>query len=158
MAATCSSVTHDILAELFAIRLGHSDILPTRPTGQARRFCATRVDPGGTSPSLAGSICVTAVETTPLIKVTRWRNPWPMPTVPVRLGTASSWRCAGRPIRGKHLRGWRRRHNRERTKIRSLGERARVILKSWRLLRKLRCSTTRITAVVRAVVALERAS
>ncbi|MEV3952255.1 IS5/IS1182 family transposase, partial [Streptomyces halstedii] len=28
-------------------------------------------------------------------------------------------------------------------------------LKCWRLLRKLRCSTTRITAVVRAVVALE---
>ncbi|MCM2428713.1 hypothetical protein [Streptomyces sp. RKAG337] len=27
---------HDVLAELFRIRLGHSDILPTRPTGQAR--------------------------------------------------------------------------------------------------------------------------
>src|SRR3954471_3923999 len=26
---------HDVLAELFRIRLGHSDILPTRPTGQA---------------------------------------------------------------------------------------------------------------------------
>ncbi|MEV1025619.1 hypothetical protein [Streptomyces sp. NPDC050264] len=26
---------HDILAELFRIRLGHSDILPTRPTRQA---------------------------------------------------------------------------------------------------------------------------
>ncbi|WP_155553632.1 hypothetical protein [Streptomyces sp. E1N211] len=26
---------YDILAELFRIRLGHSDILPTRPTGQA---------------------------------------------------------------------------------------------------------------------------
>ncbi|WP_406359379.1 hypothetical protein [Streptomyces sp. NBC_00715] len=75
-----------------------------------------------------------------------------------KVAVRSSWRCAGRPIRGKHLRGWRRRHNRERTKIRSLGERAGVILKSWRLLRKLRCSTTRITAVVRAVVALERAS
>lgn len=62
------------------------------------------------------------------------------------------------PIRGKHLRGWRRRHNRDHTKIRSLGERAMAILKSWRLLRKLRCSTTRITAVVRAVVALELAS
>ncbi|MFP8964919.1 IS5/IS1182 family transposase, partial [Streptomyces nanhaiensis] len=31
-------------------------------------------------------------------------------------------------------------------------------LKYWRLLRKLRCSTTRTTAVVRAVVALELAS
>ncbi|MGA5285419.1 transposase family protein, partial [Streptomyces griseoincarnatus] len=62
------------------------------------------------------------------------------------------------PIRGKHLRGWRRRHNRDHAKIRSLGERAMAILKSWRLLRKLRCSTTQITAVVRAVVALELAA
>ncbi|MFF7871023.1 transposase family protein [Streptomyces qaidamensis] len=59
------------------------------------------------------------------------------------------------PVRGKHLRGRRRRHNRDHAKIRSLGERAMAILKSWRLLRKLRCSTTRITAAVRAVVALE---
>lgn len=53
------------------------------------------------------------------------------------------------PIRGKNLRGWRRRHNRDHAKIRSLGERTMAVLKSWRLLRKLRCSTTRITAVVR---------
>lgn len=62
------------------------------------------------------------------------------------------------PIRGKNLRGWRRRHNRDHAKIRSLGERAMAILKCWRLLRKLRCSTTRITAVVRAIVALELAN
>nr|WP_259332903.1 transposase family protein [Streptomyces anthocyanicus] len=62
------------------------------------------------------------------------------------------------PIRGKHLRGRRRRHNQDHAKIRSLGERAMAILKSWRLLRKLRCSTTWITAVVRAVVALELAT
>jgi hypothetical protein len=31
-------------------------------------------------------------------------------------------------------------------------------LKCWRLLRKLRCSTTRITAIVRSVVALELAA
>ncbi|MEU1701199.1 transposase family protein [Streptomyces pseudogriseolus] len=62
------------------------------------------------------------------------------------------------PFRGKNLRGWRRLHNRDHTKIRSLGERAMAILKSWRLLRKLRCSITRITAVVRAVVALELAT
>ncbi|BDH05861.1 transposase family protein [Streptomyces seoulensis] len=62
------------------------------------------------------------------------------------------------PFRGKHLRGWRRRHNRDHANIRSLGERAMVILKSWRLLRKLRCSTTRITGTVRAVAALEFAS
>ncbi|MCY0945690.1 transposase family protein [Streptomyces antarcticus] len=62
------------------------------------------------------------------------------------------------PFRGKNLRGWRRRHNQDHARIRSLGERAMAILKCWRLLRKLRCSTTRITAVVRAVVALELAS
>ncbi|MFF2640268.1 transposase family protein [Streptomyces niveus] len=62
------------------------------------------------------------------------------------------------PFRGKNLRGWRRRHNRDHAKIRSLGERAMATLKRWRLLRKLRCSTTRITPVVRAVVALELAT
>ncbi|MEU4969020.1 transposase family protein [Streptomyces smyrnaeus] len=62
------------------------------------------------------------------------------------------------PDRGEHLRGWRRRHNRDHAKIRSLGERAMAILKSWRFLRKHRCSTTRITAVVRAVLALELAT
>lgn len=40
------------------------------------------------------------------------------------------------PIRGKHLRGWRRRHNRDHAKIRSLGKRAMAILKPWRLLRE----------------------
>jgi len=61
------------------------------------------------------------------------------------------------PIRGKRLRGWRRRHNRDHAKIRSLGERAMATLKCWQLLRKLRCSTTRITAVGRTVVTLELA-
>lgn len=62
------------------------------------------------------------------------------------------------PFRGRSLRGWRRRHNRDHAKIRSLGERAMAILRGWRILRKLRCSTTRITAIVRAVVALELAN
>ncbi|MEU8625453.1 IS5/IS1182 family transposase, partial [Streptomyces sp. NPDC048669] len=35
---------------------------------------------------------------------------------------------------------------------------AMAILKSWRLLRKLRCSTTRITDIVRAIVTLELAT
>nr|WP_237517398.1 transposase family protein [Streptomyces sp. SID4941] len=59
------------------------------------------------------------------------------------------------PFRGKNLRRRRRRHNHDHAKIRSLGERAIVTLESWRLLRKLRCCTTRITAAVRTVVALE---
>ncbi|MFE2337901.1 hypothetical protein [Streptomyces coelicoflavus] len=62
------------------------------------------------------------------------------------------------PIRGKHLRGSRRRHDRDQTKIRSLGDRAMAIPKSRLLLRKPRCSTTQITAVLRAVAALELAA
>lgn len=61
-------------------------------------------------------------------------------------------------FRGKNLRGWRRRHNRDHAKICGLGERAMAALRCWRLLRELRCSTTRITAIVRAVVALELAA
>ncbi|MFI1932160.1 transposase family protein [Streptomyces sp. NPDC020330] len=62
------------------------------------------------------------------------------------------------PFRGKNLRGRRRRHNRDHAKIRSLGERTMATLKRWRLQRKLRCSTNRITAAVRAIVALEPAT
>ena len=62
------------------------------------------------------------------------------------------------PFRGENLRGWRRRHNRDHAEIRSLDERAMATLTCRRLLRKLRCSTTRITAIVRAVAALELAT
>ncbi|NEB76588.1 transposase family protein, partial [Streptomyces sp. SID14478] len=48
--------------------------------------------------------------------------------------------------------------NRSQAKIRALVERAMATLKTWRLLRKLRCSTTRITATVQAVVVLHQAS
>ncbi|MFD7000561.1 hypothetical protein ACFWA5_30945 [Streptomyces mirabilis] len=44
--------------------------------------------------------------------------------------------------------------SREAFVIRALGEQAMATLKTWRLLRKLRCSTIRITALVRAVLAL----
>ncbi|MFE7574220.1 transposase family protein [Streptomyces sp. NPDC057521] len=62
------------------------------------------------------------------------------------------------PFRGKTLRGWRQRHNRDHAKIRSLGERATATLKCWRLLRKLHCNTNRTTAVVRVILALELAT
>jgi hypothetical protein len=39
-------------------------------------------------------------------------------------------------------------------RIRALGEQAMATLKTWRLLRKLRCSTTRITSLVQAVLTL----
>ncbi|MFF2407661.1 transposase family protein [Streptomyces sp. NPDC058092] len=88
--------------------------------------------------------------------------PAALATVGVKCWADKAYQGAGPsirvPLRGKHLRGWRRRHNRDHAKIRSLGERAMATLKCWRLLRKLRCSTTRITAVIRAIVALELAS
>ncbi|CAM5608341.1 IS5 family transposase OS=Streptomyces rutgersensis OX=53451 GN=F0345_23995 PE=3 SV=1 [Streptomyces diastaticus subsp. diastaticus] len=48
--------------------------------------------------------------------------------------------------------------NRSHAKIRALVEHAMATLKSWRLLRKLRCSTTRITALIQAVLTLHLAS
>ncbi|KAB1971817.1 transposase family protein, partial [Streptomyces triticiradicis] len=48
--------------------------------------------------------------------------------------------------------------NRSHAKIRALGEQAVATLKSWRLLRKLRCSTTRITKLVQAVLTLHLTS
>jgi hypothetical protein len=60
------------------------------------------------------------------------------------------------------VRGWQsagqKAVNRSHAKIRALVEQAMATLKSWRLLRKLRCSTTRITARVQAVLALHLAS
>jgi hypothetical protein len=54
------------------------------------------------------------------------------------------------PFRGRRLKMWKRRHNTTHAKIRCLGEQAMATLKGWRLLRKLRCSTNRITNVVKA--------
>ncbi|MEU9858920.1 transposase family protein [Streptomyces sp. NPDC047974] len=62
------------------------------------------------------------------------------------------------PFRGRRLTRWKRRHNTTHAKIRCLGEQAMATLKSWRLLRKLRCSTNRITDVVKAVLVLHHAS
>ncbi|MEV6619040.1 transposase family protein, partial [Streptomyces sp. NPDC051051] len=48
--------------------------------------------------------------------------------------------------------------NRSHAKIRALVEQAMATLKAWRLLRKLRCSTTRITSIVQAVLTLHLTS
>ena len=48
--------------------------------------------------------------------------------------------------------------NRSHAKIRALVEQAIATLKAWRLLRKLRCSTTRITKLVQAVLTLHLTS
>ncbi len=52
------------------------------------------------------------------------------------------------PFRGRRLTRWKRRNNTTHAKIRCVGEWAMAVLKSWRLLRKLRCSTNRITDIV----------
>jgi len=62
------------------------------------------------------------------------------------------------PFRGRRLKQWKRRHNTTHAKIRCIGEQAMATLKGWRLLRKLRCSTNRITNVVKAVLVLHHAS
>ncbi|MFF4349405.1 transposase family protein [Streptomyces sp. NPDC001530] len=62
------------------------------------------------------------------------------------------------PFRGRRLKRWKRRHNTTHAKIRCVGEQAMAVLKGWRLLRKLRCSTNRITDVVKAVLVLHHAS
>lgn len=60
------------------------------------------------------------------------------------------------PFRGRwdRLSTGQRAVNAAHARIRALGEQAMATLKTWRLLRKLRCSTTRITSHVRAVLAL----
>ncbi len=62
------------------------------------------------------------------------------------------------PFRGRRLKHWKRRHNSTHAKIRCLGEQAMAVLKGWRLLRNLRCSTNRITNIVKAVVVLHHTS
>lgn len=60
------------------------------------------------------------------------------------------------PYRGRweRLSAGQRAANVSCTKIRALGEQAMAALKTWRLLRKLRCSTTRITGLLQAVLTL----
>jgi hypothetical protein len=73
-----------------------------------------------------------------------------------------AYQGAGRPVRvpfrGHRLMRWKRRHNTTHAKIRRLDERAMATVKGWHLLRKLRCSTNRITDVVKAVLVLHHAS
>lgn len=62
------------------------------------------------------------------------------------------------PFRGRRLKRWKRRHSSSHAKSRCLGEQAMATLKGWRLLRKLRCSTNRMTDTVKAVLVLHHAS
>ncbi|MFF2700972.1 transposase family protein [Streptomyces cyaneofuscatus] len=73
-----------------------------------------------------------------------------------------AYQGAGRPVRvpyrGRHLKQRKRRHNTTHAKTRCLREQAMVTLKGWHLLRKLRCGTNRVTAIVQAVPVLHHAS
>ncbi|MEU1932376.1 transposase family protein [[Kitasatospora] papulosa] len=62
------------------------------------------------------------------------------------------------PFRGRRLKRWQRQHNSTHAKIRCIGEQAMATLKGWLLLRKLRCSTNRITNFVKAALVLHHAS
>lgn len=62
------------------------------------------------------------------------------------------------PVRGRRLKLRQRRHNSTHAGIRCLGEQAMAALKGWRLPRKLRCSTNRVTAIVKTIPALRHAS
>ncbi|MGY3685016.1 transposase family protein [Streptomyces sp. TE33382] len=62
------------------------------------------------------------------------------------------------PFRDRRLKHWKRRHNSSHAKIRCAGEQTMAVLKGWRLLRKLRCSTNRITDIVKAVLVHHHAS
>nr|WP_152894674.1 transposase family protein [Streptomyces adustus] len=70
------------------------------------------------------------------------------------------YRGAGGTIRLPHWDRWetlsagQQAVNRSHARIRALVEQAMPTLKTWRLLRKLRCSTTRITSLVQAVLTL----
>jgi hypothetical protein len=64
-------------------------------------------------------------------------------------------RCWGR---GETLSTGQQAVNRSHAKIRALVEQIMATLKSWRLLRELRCSTTRITSLLQAVLTLHLAS
>lgn len=86
---------------------------------------------------------------------------WPRP-VPCRAD--KGYQGAGGTVRVPYRGRWetlstgQQAVNRSHAKIRALVEQAVATLKSWRLLRKLRCSTTRITSLVRAVLCLHLAS
>ncbi|MFI7103392.1 transposase family protein [Streptomyces sp. NPDC050161] len=62
------------------------------------------------------------------------------------------------PFRGLRLKLRQRRHNSTHARTRCLGEQTMAALKGWRLSRKLRCSTNRVTAIVKTIPALRHAS
>ncbi|MBX9399547.1 transposase family protein [Streptomyces sp. TRM72054] len=94
---------------------------------------------------------------------------WASPALPgavhdIRCCADKGYRGAGGTVRipcwgrWENLSAGQKAVNRSHAKIRALVEQAVATLKSWRLLRKLRCSTTRITSLVQAVLTLHLTS
>lgn len=107
------------------------------------------------SPALPGSIHdLTAARTHGIIDA--------LAAAELKCWADKAYQGAGHPVRvpfrGRRLKRWKRRHNSSHAKIRCLVEQAMAVLKSWRLLLELRCSTNRITAIVQAVLVLHHAS
>ncbi|WP_030338534.1 IS5/IS1182 family transposase [Streptomyces sp. NRRL S-1022] len=82
----------------------------------------------------------------------------------IRTWADKGYQGAGGTIRVPYRGRWsalpagKRAANSSHARIRAVGEQANATLKSWRLLRKLRCSTVRITDIVKAVLALHLAT
>lgn len=118
-------------------------------------------DPAGrllwTSPALPGSVHdLTAARTHGIVDA--------LTVADIDCWADKAYRGAGGPFRVPYRGRWhnlsrgQQAVNRSHARIRALGERAVSILKAWRLLRRLRCSTTRITDLTRAVLALHLAA
>ncbi|GAA3596607.1 hypothetical protein GCM10022295_91810 [Streptomyces osmaniensis] len=82
----------------------------------------------------------------------------------IRCWADKAYRGSGGTVRTPYWGRWeslsagQKAGNRSHTKIRALVEQAMAILKTWRLLCKVRCSTNRITTLVQAILALHLAS
>ncbi|MCC8251553.1 transposase family protein [Saccharothrix luteola] len=114
-------------------------------------------DPAGrllwTSPALPGSTHdLTAARAHGIVDALTAAN--------IQCWADKAYRGAGGPIRVPYRGKWhnlspgQQAVNRSHARIRALGERSVSTLKAWRLLRRLRCSTTRITDLTRAVLTL----
>lgn len=109
------------------------------------------------SPALPGAVHdLTAARTHGIITA--------LATAGVRAWADKGYQGAGGTVTVPYRGRWRnlsedkRAVNRSRARIRAVGEQANAVLKTWRLLRKLRCSPNRTTPLVKAILTLHRAA
>jgi hypothetical protein len=93
-----------------------------------------------------------------------WSDSEPSPLAGINCWADKGYQGAGGTVRLPYRGRWdslsagQQAVNRSHAKVRAPAEQAIGTCKSWRVLRKLRCSTTRITSLVQAVLALHLAS